>query len=87
MTEETINQLQELLQQKAVKLQELSQYDEILKVNPDDVMIDFTVCVWHSGEKKMKLVRMPKRIADTLKAMCTDLQNELSDIQRRIDEL
>lgn len=87
MTEETIKQLQELLNQKAIKLQELSQYDEILKANPDDVMIDFTVCGWHSGEKKMRLVRMPKRIADTLKAMRTDLQNELSDIQRRIDVL
>lgn len=87
MTEETIKQLQKLLNQKTIKLQELSQYDEILEVNPDDVMIDFTVCGWHSGEKKMKLVRMPKRIVDTLKAMRTDLQNELSDIQRRIDEL
>ena len=87
MTEETIKQLQELLNQKTIKLHELSEYDEILKVNPDDVMVEFTICGWHSGEKKMKLFRMPKRIVDTLKAMRTDLQNELSDIQRKIDEL
>ena len=87
MTEETIKQLQELLNQKAIKLQELSQYDEILEVNPDDVVVEFTVMGWHSGEKKMKLARMPKRIVDTLKAMRTDLQNELSDIQSKIDEL
>lgn len=87
MTEETIKQLQELLDQKAIKLQELNQYDGILEVNPDDVMVEFTVIGWHSVEKKMKLVRMPKRMVDTLKAMRTDLRNELSDIQRRIDEL
>lgn len=87
MTEETIKQLQELLQRKAFKLQELSQYDEVLNVNPDDVMIEFTVCGWHSGEKKMKLVRMPMQIVDALKAMRTDLKNELSVIQRRIDKL
>lgn len=87
MTEETIKQLQELLNQKAVKQKELGEYDEILKVNPGDVMVEFTVMGYHSGEKNMKLTRMPKRIVDTLKAMRTDLQNELSDIQSKIDEL
>jgi len=87
MTEETIKQLQELLSQKAVKLQELSQYDEILKVNPDDVVVDFTVTGWHSGENKMKLHRMPKRIYEALKAVRSDIQNDLSDIQHKIDEL
>lgn len=87
MTEETIKQLQELLQQKAAKLYELSEYDELLKAKPDDISTTFYVSGWHSAEKKMSLPRMPKKMFELLKVMRNDLRDGLTDIQRKIDEL